>query len=140
MNVMDIVDTIIKIAVSVYKQLGCGYTEFVYQRAMEIELRTHKINYENEKRVSVYYKDANGTLNTISENRLDLYVYAENGEQVMVELKSMSRTIHPNDIEQLKRYRKMLEFDNLYPSRGVLINFPQSANKTVEISKVLFEQ
>lgn len=118
MSALSIVD----IAHRVFAALGPDHVEFTYQRAMEIELRNHNYRYENEKRVSVYYRDSVGRLNTLAENRIDFYVYGDG--DTIVELKSIARSIRPRDLEQVKRYRVMLRHDNLHPARGLLINFP----------------
>ena len=43
-------------AMEVHRQLGCGFTEKVYQDALEIELQLRKIPYKREARIQVRYK------------------------------------------------------------------------------------
>jgi len=46
---------IIGILYKVHKKLGCGFPEKIYQRAIEIELKTENIPYEIEKEFEVRY-------------------------------------------------------------------------------------
>jgi len=45
------------IAKDVYRSLGSGYSEEVYDRAMQVWLRLAKIKYENQKVVELTFKD-----------------------------------------------------------------------------------
>lgn len=46
---------IIGILYKVHSNLGCGFTERIYQRAIEIELKNENIAYESEKEFEVEY-------------------------------------------------------------------------------------
>lgn len=48
---------IIGAAMEVHRQLGCGFTEKVYQDALEKEFILRDIPYEREKRMQVMYKE-----------------------------------------------------------------------------------
>ena len=52
----DITEQIIGAAFEVYRVLGYGFLEKVYQRAMQVELRLRGFNAEIESDVSVIYK------------------------------------------------------------------------------------
>ena len=41
----------------VYKTLGTGYLEPVYQEALAVEFKSKGIPFEREYRLSIYYKD-----------------------------------------------------------------------------------
>jgi GxxExxY protein len=45
------------IAEDVYRTLGSGFSEDVYDRAMQVDLRLAKIPYEGQKVVELKYKD-----------------------------------------------------------------------------------
>ena len=45
------------IARDVYRSLGSGHPECVYDRAMQVGLRLEKIKYESQKVVELKYKD-----------------------------------------------------------------------------------
>jgi GxxExxY protein len=40
----------------VYKELGRGFVEYVYQDAMAIEFKLAGIDYEKESQLKIYYK------------------------------------------------------------------------------------
>ncbi len=50
------VHEIIGAAMSVHRELGCGFTEKVYQDALEIELKNNNIPYVREPELFVTYK------------------------------------------------------------------------------------
>jgi len=41
----------------VYKEMGCGFLEAVYQNCLEIELNNRKIPFETQKEVKLFYKN-----------------------------------------------------------------------------------
>jgi GxxExxY protein len=41
----------------VHNNLGIGFQEVIYQRALAIEFRIAGINYEREKEMSIFYYD-----------------------------------------------------------------------------------
>ena len=49
--------TINKLALEVYSNLGDGFKEDIYQRALAIEFRAHKIDYLRETVIELFYKD-----------------------------------------------------------------------------------
>ena len=73
---------IIGILYKVHSNLGCGFTERIYQRAIEIELKNENIPYETEKEIEVKYNDQ-----MIGRIRLDLVI----NNKVIVELKAVER-------------------------------------------------
>jgi len=73
--------SIIGAAMEVHRQLGCGFTEKVYQDALEHELDLRKIPYQREARIQVTYKDKV----LASEFVPDFVCY----NQIIVELKAV---------------------------------------------------
>ena len=69
---------IIGCAIEVHNQLGNGFQEVIYQRALEIEFSNTFISYKREFQMPVLYKGEQ-----IGERRVDFLVF----EKISVELK-----------------------------------------------------
>src|SRR5438876_5423426 len=108
------INTIKEIAQDVYETLGSGFSEEVYDRAMQVGLRLAKIGYEGQKVVELKYKD-----HYVGEGYPDLVVQLET-EKVVVELKAISGQLGASEDQQLRNYLKILNV-----KRGLLINFQQ---------------
>ena len=100
---------IIGCAMEVYKQLGPGLLESVYEQALVHELKLNDIPVESQVEIKVNYKGIN-----ISDNlRLDLLV----DDSVIVELKSVEE-LKPIHHKQLLTYLRLMN-----KKVGLLINF-----------------
>src|SRR5207244_1486283 len=111
--------TIIReIAEDVYKTLGSGFSEDVYDRAMQVGLRLAKIGYKGQKVVELKYKD-----HYVGEGYPDLVVHLGN-EKLIVELKAISGELGASEEQQLRNYMTILKVQ-----RGMLINFQQPGRK-----------
>lgn len=95
MNTVDYVDIFKKIVHEVFNELGFGYSESVYQNAIEVELRYRGISYVAQPILPIYYKGVQ-----VGTHRPDLIVESS----LVVELKTSSTHLQTKDIEQLKRY------------------------------------
>jgi len=51
------IDKVRKIAEDVFEALGSGYSEEVYEKAMEVGFRLEKIPYENQRILPIFYKN-----------------------------------------------------------------------------------
>ena len=104
----EITHKIIGCAYQVYNQLGFGFLESVYKKAMVIELSKNNLKIEEEKPLKVYYDD-----NVIGEFIVDLLVEKE----IVVELKSVENMTKAHEV-QLVNY-----LNGLKQEIGLLINF-----------------
>ncbi len=93
----------------VYKVLGAGYNETVYEEAMGIELRERKIPYEVERNTEIFYKGEK-----VGIHRLDFILE----DKFVVELKAQLG-ISRSHVGQTKAYLKTLGLKN-----GLVVNFP----------------
>ena len=93
----------------VYKQLGPGLLESVYEQALIQELKLNDIPVESQVEIKVNYKGINITDNL----RLDLMV----DDSVIVELKSVEE-LKPIHHKQLLTYLRLMN-----KKVGLLINF-----------------
>jgi GxxExxY protein len=107
----ELTHQIIGCAYKVYNNLGFGFLESVYRKAMVIELTKANLKVEEEKPLKVYYDDE-----VVGEFSADLFVE----DTVVVELKSVQHTIKDHEV-QLVNYLKGLKRDI-----GLLINFSPS--------------
>ena len=106
-----------KLAKDVFKALGSGYEEAVYEKAMEVALRLEKIPYENQRVLPIFYKNF-----AIGTSRPDLIINDTKGkEKIVIELKAVSSKLGEKEKVQLKMY-----LDTLGMKKGILINFPQT--------------
>ncbi len=108
MEFEEITHKVIGAAYSVYNQLGFGFLENVYKKAMALELDKLSLNIESEKPLTVYYDDQ-----VVGEFYIDLYVESA----VLVELKSVQNLAKSHEV-QLVNY-----LNGLKKEVGLLINF-----------------
>ena len=99
---------IIGCAHNVYKQLGFGFLESVYQKAMIIELKKNDLKAEIEKPLKVYYNEQ-----VVGDYFIDLYVE----DTIIVELKAVEHISKQHEA-QLVNYLNGLKKDI-----GLLLNF-----------------
>ena len=118
MGANEKIDRIKQIAQDVYETLGSGFSEEVYDRAMQVGLRLAKIGYEGQKVAELKYKD-----HYVGEGYPDLVVQLEQ-EKVIVELKAISGELGASEDQQLRNYLRILDL-----KRGLLINFQQPGRK-----------
>lgn len=95
-------------AENVLKDLGPGHSEVVYANAMAVELRPLVQKVEQEKIVTIQYKDIH-----VGVCRLDFVL----DDTFVIEIKSVSQTTLSHHT-QLKRYLRLP-----LVTHGVLINF-----------------
>jgi len=112
-------EKIAKIAKDVYKKLGSGFPEVVYDRAMQVGLRSEKIKYDSQKVVELKYKG-----HYVGEGYPDLIVHFGKNK-VVVELKAVGGEMGANEEQQIKNYMDLMGI-----KQGLLINFQQPGKKT----------
>jgi len=97
-------------AQEVFDELGAGWSESVYHRALERELSERQIPFHSEGTIPVMYKGA-----PVGRRRPDLFVVPDVGDTIVVELKAASNS----GSAQLAQYLDMTEADqNLGVIRG----------------------
>ena len=116
----EITERIIGAAFEVYKHLGYGYLEKVYQRSMQVELLKRGISAELERRLVVRYKDV-----VVGDYDTDLI----GSDSVLVELK-IAPQYDKRDEAQLLNLLKATGM-----RVGLLINFGRSK---VEFKRLVF--
>jgi GxxExxY protein len=81
-EIEDVMTRVIGASIEVHRQLGPGFLETVYHRAVSIELQERGIAFEKGKRVTVHYKG-----HQVSEQFIDLVVES----RVVIEIKAVSQ-------------------------------------------------
>jgi GxxExxY protein len=104
----DITHRIISAAMTVHTTLGNGFQEVIYQRALEIEFPLHKLAFEREKEMEIFYR---GQL--IGTRRVDFFVEG----RIMVELKAIIQ-LEDVHIAQALNYLEAYQMEV-----GLLLNF-----------------
>ena len=111
MEFEELTHKIIGCAYNVFNELGFGFLESIYKKAMIIELAKNKLKVEAEKPLKVYYDNQ-----IVGDFFIDLYVE----DKVIVELKSVQNLVKEHEV-QLVNYLQGLQKDI-----GLLINFGPS--------------
>lgn len=115
----DLTGKIIGCAMEVHKQLGNGFQEVIYQRALAIEMRLQKLDFSREHEMVIFYKGEN-----IGTRRVDFFVEGK----VMVELKAIVQ-LEDVHLAQAINYLEAYELDI-----GLLINF---GNTSLQFKRVM---
>ena len=104
----ELTKSIIGIYYNVYNELGFGFLEKVYHKALLIELKNNGYKIDSEKKVNVYYKNE-----IVGEYIPDIII----NDSVIVELKCVEylTDIHEN---QLLNYLKATDCEV-----GLILNF-----------------
>jgi GxxExxY protein len=104
----DVTSKIIGCAMEVHNNLGNGFQEVVYQRALSIEMKLQNILHEREKEMPLSYKGYN-----IGKRRVDFFV----DKKIMVEIKA-TKELDDVHLAQAINYLEAYNMDI-----GLLINF-----------------
>lgn len=117
-----------QIARDVYRQLGSGFSEDVYDKAVQVGMRLSKIKYESQKVVELKYKD-----HYVGEGYPDIIAHFGKN-RVILELKAVGGNLGEAEEQQIKGYMKILKV-----KYGLLINFqqPKKGGKSqIEIKEI----
>ena len=112
---------IIGAAIEAHKELGSGFQEVVYQRALALELQSAGVEFVREEKIPVYYKDRQ-----IDTRRVDFVA-----GDCIVEIKARKELL-PEDYIQTLSYLRASRF-----RVALLINF--GAEK-VEVKRLMNER
>lgn len=115
----ELTGKIIKCAIEVHKQLGNGFQEVIYQRALAIEFAIQGLDFEREFEMPVFYKGEQ-----IGTRRVDFFVDGN----VMVEIKAVIQL----EAVHLAQAINYLEANRM--TVGLLINF---GSKSLDFKRVM---
>lgn len=103
----DVTARIIAAATEVHRELGPGFEEIIYQRALARELPAHGLEFNREVWIDIYYKGEK-----VGRKRVDFII-----DQVMVEIKAKAE-LEAVDFVQTLSYLKASGY-----KVGLLLNF-----------------
>ncbi len=118
----ELTEKIIGAAIQVHKQLGPGFIESIYEKALIIEFRKRGIEVKEQQEVIVKYDDIE-----VGRHRLDLFVE----EAIVIELKAI-KDIEDIHFAIVKSYLKSVD-----KKHGLLLNF---AKVKLEIKRVIYDE
>ena len=104
----DLCRQVVGVFYDVFRELGAGFLERAYQRALEIALRERGLSVEREVPATVYFRG-----HSIGDYRLDLVV----ANALVVECKTAERIVVSHKV-QLLNYLKATDY-----RLGVILNF-----------------
>jgi GxxExxY protein len=103
----------------VFLELGSGYKENIYQKALGIEYNIKNVNYAMEVISSIFYKNQ-----FIGFERADIVIYENNDISCIIELKAQSTSLSKKEFIQLYKY-----IQNLHTTSGFIVNFMTTPNR-----------
>jgi len=115
----DLTYKIIGCAMEVHKEIGNGFQEVIYQRALAKEMMQQNINFQREIEHNIFYKEE-----LIGSRRVDFLV--EN--KVIVELKAISK------LEEVHFTQAINYLEAFNIEVGLLINF---GSKSLEYKRFI---
>lgn len=121
----EITSRIIGCAMTVHTELGNGFQEVIYQRALEIEMSLQGLVFTREQEMPVYYKNIH-----IGTRRVDFLVESV----VSVELKAI---IELQDVHLAQAINYLEAYDL---EVGLLINFGAKSLQFKRLSNKSFKQ
>jgi len=121
----DLTQKIIGCAMTVHSELGNGFQEVIYQRAMQIEMADQGLNFSREYEMPVYYKNEQ-----IGTRRVDFLI----DEVISVELKALTelKDVH---LAQAINYLEAYDLEI-----GLLINFGAKSLQFKRLTNKSFKQ
>jgi GxxExxY protein len=114
----DLTKRIIGCAIEVHKRLGNGFQEVIYQRALNIEMKTIGLEFSREMEMPIFYREQE-----IGTRRVDFFVEGK----IMVELKAIIK------LEDVHLAQAMNYLEAYKMEIGLLLNF---GAKSLEFKRV----
>jgi GxxExxY protein len=129
---MNFEEYITDISTRIFKQLGSGHIEGIYQEALIRELHKKFHAVEREKTVPILYIDTDDIQQSIGSLRIDIYVHDTNNNRVyLLEIKAV-KNIGEIEVCQVNRYCDMLMKNySKVVDEAYIINFTQPNTKSV---------
>lgn len=115
-------EKLIGCAITVHRELGPGFIESIYEKALIIELKKSGLNVSSQQECEVFYDQQ-----LVGMHRYDLLVE----EELLLELKAVS-SLHDIDFTRTRSYLKALGLKH-----GLLLNFN---SMPLTIKRVIYDE
>lgn len=128
-NLKDLINALIGCSNRIIDELGSGWKEEIYQKAMEVALRQQGLSYETQRILPVTFSGY-----VIGDSIPDLIVWMQNGkgrEAIVIDLKTESdvKEDHRKQVEKyIRELKKQLRPKETVSPFGLVINFVKEAN------------
>ena len=126
----DFIKTLERLANIVYKELGDGFDEDLYQRGLAFEFRREKIEYLRETNIETFYKNQ-----MLALRELDFLIPKQNNKSfnlknpLIIECKYDSK-LTDRHRSQLRQYLKSIPLNSISEvksiSHGILLNWQKT--------------
>ncbi len=130
-NLKELTNTLVECSNQVIDELGSGWKEEIYQKAMEVALRKYGLSYETQRILPITFSG-----HVIGDSIPDLVVWLENGTSrtgVVIDLKTESdvKDDHRKQVEKyIRELKKQLRPNEKIFPFGLVINFVKESNIT----------
>lgn len=115
-----IIQLIINSSDNIFKNIGLGFIEYIYHKALLVDLYKTKYNIESKKILPIYYNDIN-----IGYVEPDIIV-EDDDFYIIIELKAFDKNIGKKEELQINKYIKHTQITKTII--GIIINFNQNIN------------
>ena len=137
-EIQKLIDKVKKCARDVYNELGEGWPECVYQKAMEVALRESKITYETQRILPISFKG-----HIVGESKPDLVVWLNRPNKkrlaIVIDLKwePYFKQDHQTQIlKYIQELKKQVKKNEEVFDMGFVINFvKEKRNQKLESDK-----
>ena len=127
-----IIEKVKKCAKEVYKELGAGWNEKVYQQALEVALREKGIDYEDQRVLPISFKG-----HVVGEGIPDLVIWLNKGKKriaIVIDLK-WEPYVKEDHRWQVKKYiqelKKQVRPNETVFNTGFVINFTKESARKI---------
>jgi len=132
-EIEKLIEEVKECAKKVYEELGSGWEEDIYQKAMEVALREKGIKYEAQRTLPISFDGY-----VVGKGFPDLIVWFKKGKKkiaVVIELKSISE-LNVDSQNQVERYmqelKKELKENEEISPKGFVFDFTKPSGKLKE--------
>lgn len=128
-NLKDLTILLIDCSNQVLDELGSGWKEEIYQKAMEVALRKYGLSYETQRILPITFSG-----HVIGDSIPDFVVWLQKGKTrtaVVIDLKTESdvKEDHRKQVEKyIRELRKQLRPNETVSPFGLVINFVKETN------------